>query len=96
MKYFSEKLNKLFDTDKECAEAEAAHEKAVAEAEAKKKALANERAERAKKVEDLYKAFLEARKAYDDELKLFVKDYGSYHTTIKFQHPIFDLFDGWF
>lgn len=96
MKFYSEKLNQLFDTDKACAEAEAAHDKAVAEAEAKKKALAEERAARAKKVEDLYTAFLEARKAYDEELKKFVKDYGSYHTTIKLQHPIFDLFDGWF
>ena len=43
MKFYSEKLNKVFDTEEACAEAESAQEKAVAEAEAKKKALAEER-----------------------------------------------------
>ena len=54
MKFYSEQLNKLFDTQELCAEAEEKHNKAVAEAEAKKKALAEERATRAKAVEELY------------------------------------------
>ena len=95
MKYFSEKLNKLFDSQEACVEAENAHEKAVAEAEAKKKALADERANRAKKVEELYKQAVEAKKAYDKELSAFLKDYGSFHATFKTVDPFFGIFD-WF
>ena len=95
MKFYSEKLNKLFDSEKACAEAESAHDKAVAEAEAKKKALADERATRAKKVEELYKQAVEAKKAYDTELQAFLKDYGSFHATFKTVDPFFGIFD-WF
>ena len=95
MKFYSEKLNKLFDTQELCAQAETAHEKALAEAEAKKKALADERANRAKEVEELYKTAVEAKKAYDDKLREFLKDYGSFHATFKNVDPFFGLFD-WF
>ena len=95
MKFYSEKLNKLFDSEKACAEAEVAHDKAVAEAEAKKKALSDERANRAKKVDDLYKHAVEAKKAYDAELQAFLKDYGSFHATFKTTDPFFGIFD-WF
>ncbi len=95
MKFYSEKLNKLFDTQDACAQAEVAHEKALAEAEAAKKAKADARAERAKKVEELYKAAINAKKAYDAELKDFLKDYGSFHATFKNVDPFFSIFD-WF
>ena len=95
MKFYSEKLNKLFDTEDACAEAEDAHAKAVAEAEAKKKALADERATRAKEVEELYKAAVEAKKAYDAKLQAFLKDYGSFHATFRNVDPFFTLLD-WF
>lgn len=95
MKFYSEKLNKLFDTQELCAQAEDAHEKAIAEEEAKKKALTEERATRAKEVEDLYKAAIEAKKAYDEKLRAFLKDYGSFHATFKNVDPFFSLLD-WF
>lgn len=95
MKYFSEKLNKVFDTEEACVKAERAHETAIAEAEAKKKALAEERATRAKEVEELYKAAVEAKKAYDEKLKEFLRDYKTFHATFKTTDPFFSFFD-WF
>ena len=95
MKFYSEKLNKVYDTEQACVEAESAHDKAIAEAEAKKKVLVEERATRAKEVEDLYKAAVEAKKAYDDKLREFLKDYGSFHATFRNVDPFFSLLD-WF
>ena len=95
MKFYSEKLNKMFDTQELCAQAESEHEKALAEVEARQKALTEERATRAKEVEELYKAAIEAKKAYDEKLRAFLKDYGSFHATFKNVDPFFTLFD-WF
>lgn len=96
MKFYSEKLNKLFETEKECAEAEDAHEKALVEAEAKKKALAEERASRAKEVEDAYKAVLEAKKIYNKKLDAFLKDYKQFHMTFTSMAPFEPWFESWF
>lgn len=97
MKFYSEKLSKLFDSEEACAKAEAAHEKAVAEAEAKKKALSDERAKRAKEVENAYNAVITAKKAYQKVLNDFVKDYGSFHMTLKTgEDNPFNLFDSLF
>lgn len=95
MKFYSEKLNKMFDTQELCAQAESEHDKALEVAEAKKKALAEERATRAKEIEELYKAAIEAKKAYDEKLRAFLKDYGSFHATFKNVDPFFSLLD-WF
>ena len=93
MKFYSEKLNQLFNTYELCAQAEEEHDKAVAEAEAKKKALADERANRAKEVEELYKQAIEAKRTYDEALQAFLKDYGSFHATFKTTDPFFGIFD---
>ena len=95
MKYFSEVLNQVFDSAEECAQAEEAHNKALAEAEAKKKALTDERANRAKEVEDAYRKAIEAKRDYDKLLGDFLKDYGSFHATFKTTDPFFGIFD-WF
>ena len=95
MKYFSEKLNKFYDTEKACAEAEEAQEKARVEAEEKKKALAEQRATRAKEVEKAYEAMTEARQNYNKVLNDFLKDYGSFHATFTNTSPFFSFFD-WF
>ena len=95
MKYFSEELNKAFDTEKECLAAEKKHSEELAEAKAKKESLAKERADRAKEVEDAYKAAVEAKKAYDKLLREFLHDYGSFHATFKDIDPFFGIFD-WF
>ena len=95
MKFYSETLNKLFDSEKECAAAEDKHAKEVAEKEAKQKALADARAARAKEVEDAYKKAIEAKQAYDKILKQFITDFGSFHCTFKTTDPFFSLLD-WF
>lgn len=88
MKYYSEKLKKLFDTEKELRSSEKEFELVEAE---KQKTLELKKA-RAKEVEDAYKAYatkvkeaeLENKKLYDEYLKLrnkFVSDYGSYHMS---------------
>lgn len=92
MKYYSEKLNKVFDTERECMEAEfkikeqenlarIQKEKALREEKEKKEALAAERKEMAEKVETARKAYLEAQKAYKAELDKFIKTYGSFHMS---------------
>lgn len=87
MKYYSETLNKVFDTEDELKTAEEEHEKKYA-VQLKKK---EERAERAKEVEKAYKE-------YRKLLNAFIKDYGYYHQTIREDDglSIFDvMFNHW-
>lgn len=94
MKFYSESLNKMFDSADACAEAESTHEKAMAEAEAKKKALADERANRAKEVEEAYKTAVDAKQNYDAKLREFLRDYGSFHFTYRSsENPFSTFFD---
>lgn len=92
MKYYSEKVKKLFDSEDELNEAEAKLE------EKNKQALIvkEERAKAAKEVEDAYKAANDAYKVAKDKLNDFCKKYGSYHTTITDTNSLIDyLFDSW-
>jgi len=104
MKYYSEKLNKVFDTERECMEAEfkvkeqenlarIQKEKALREEKEKKEALAAERKVMADKVETARKAYLEAQKAYRNELEAFCKKYGTYHYTVTDADEVPSLFD---
>lgn len=104
MKYFSEKLNKVFNTEKECMEAEfkakeqenlarIQKEKALREEKEKKEALAVERKAMAEKVEAARKAYLEAQKAYRAELDAFCQKYGTYHYTVTDADEVPSLFD---
>lgn len=68
MKYYSEKLNTLYDNVELLQDAEKQFDEKHA-LELKQK---EERATRAKEVEDAYKNYLKL-------LRAFVKDYGSYH-----------------
>lgn len=83
VRFYSDKLNQFFETAEACAEAEEAHDKAIAEAEVKKKALAEARAERAKEIDRLYEEMIKAQKAHAKAVNDFVKDYGSYHKTYR-------------
>ena len=74
IKYYSEQLNQLFNSVEEL---EAAEDKVNA---AKRKA---QREARAKEVEDAFKVAYESTKKANELLSAFVKDYGSYHTTLK-------------
>ena len=83
MKYFSEILNKAFDTEKECLKAEQEAVAAKKKAELEEKAKKEARAARTAEVEQALKDAKAAEKKADELLKAFVKDYGSYHTTLK-------------
>ena len=92
MKYFSEITNKVYNTTEDLAAAEAKVE-LEKKAEEKKKQL---RAERAKEVEDAFKAANEAYKKASDLLSDFTKTYGSFHMSLKaddFAFPGFSFFD---
>ena len=77
---FSEKLNKYYEVDDEATLVadEKAYDDRMVEADRKKKA----RAERAKEVENAYKAAIDARNKADELANAFIKDYGSFHLTV--------------
>lgn len=81
MKFYSENLNKLFDSQEACEQAEAEAKRIAdekAKAEAKK---AETRKARAKEVEEALKAATAARAKYDKLLREFCKDYGAFHMS---------------
>lgn len=88
MKYFSEKLNKVFDDVKSLEE----EEKLLEEKNKQKAELAEIKKTRAQEVEEAFKKTLEARKeakelikkaddAYEELKAKFIKDYGYFHMT---------------
>lgn len=91
--YKSEVLNKEFETEEECLTAEKKYE----EEHAKELAEKEERATRAREVNDAYKKYLELRAK-------FVEDYKNYHITLTSDDlpvlnklNLWDLFDKfWF
>ena len=72
IKYYSELTKKLYDTQEDLQKAEITLTKSKAD-----------RAERAKEVEKALKEATEASKKANKLLQEFVKDYGSFKTTIK-------------
>ena len=83
MKFYSEQLSKLFDTQTELETAEEKANAAKRAEEEKKAKLKANRETRAKEVEDAFKTAAEAQKKANELLNAFLKDYGSYHTTLK-------------
>lgn len=83
MKIFSEKTKQFYPTVDECVAAETAFDEEQAKIAAEQKALAEARKERAKEVEDAYKAAAEAKKTYLELRNKFVEDFGSFHMTIR-------------
>ena len=101
MTIISEKTGKHYTTVEECLEDEKKYDEEIAVKEAKKKELSETRKNRAKEVEDAYKARMEADKVYRDKLNKFINDYGSFHMTfdteIEDSFNIFDFIDSfWF
>ena len=83
----------LYDSAEELQNAE---DKATAE-EQKKLALKSQREERAKAVEQALQEAKEAQKKANDLLRDFVKDYGSFHTSLREPFEcIFDAFPNLF
>lgn len=76
--YYSEKLDKYFDSKKECLEAEDTYDKKQLLVDQAKE----EKRKAAKEVEELYKAAAEAKDKADKALSEFIDKYGSFHTTI--------------
>ena len=107
MKYYGERTNKLYDTEKECMEAEfkakekenlekIEKERALAVAKEKKEKEIAERKALAAEVDTARKALTEAQKAYRDKLTTFVNKYHTYHysTSDPDEVPtLFDIFD---
>lgn len=90
MKYFSEKTKKFYDDVKACEAAESAFDAEQARIAEEKKKLAEERKERAKQIEEAYKEWQDLNKAAREgekrflELRnAFIKDYGSFHMTVR-------------
>ena len=81
MKYYSEELNRTFDTEDECRDAETEYLNKIAEAKKQKEALKAEKKSRADEVSDSFKAYKEAEKKYIELRNQFIKDYGYYHMT---------------
>lgn len=107
MKYYSEKLQKLFDTKEACEQAEFAakeeenrekirKERAAAEQKAQLEARNANRKAAAERVDKARQAMKEAQKAYKIELENFIKEYGTYHySTSSFEDTplLFDFFN---
>ena len=104
MKYYSEKLNKVFNTEQECMDAEfkakekenlekIEKERALAAAKEKKEKEMAERKALAAEVDTARKALTEAQKNYHDKLSAFVDKYHTYHYSTSNPDEIPTLFD---
>lgn len=82
MKIISEKTGKTYQTVDECVAAEKAYDEEVQKKVAAEKEKAETRAARAKEVTDALKTLNEARKTYQEKVKAFCKDFGSFHCTL--------------
>lgn len=107
MKYYSEKLGKVYNTEKECLEAEfkakeeenrqkVLKEREEALAKEKKEKEMAERKAAAAEVDEARKAMVAAQKAYKEKLDAFIKRYHNYHFTTTNIDDIPTLFDNFF
>lgn len=78
MRYYSDVLNKPFDTEEELKAAEAKENEKLELAKVAKE----KRAAAAKEVEQAYADANEAYKAANEKLRAFLDEYGSYHTSV--------------
>lgn len=104
MKYYGERTNKLYDTEKECLDAEfkakekenlekIEKERALAVAKEKKEKEVAERKALAAEVDAARKALTEAQKNYHDKLAAFVDKYHTYHYSTSDPDEVPTLFD---
>ena len=104
VKIYSDKTNKFYNTVEEANRAEfelkekenlekIKKEREEALAKEKKEKAAAERKEAAVKVDAARKAYLEAQKAYREELEGFCKKYGTYHYSTNSAEDVPSLFD---
>ena len=103
MKYFSETLNKVFDTADACNQAEEAYalelkkkEEAKLAQQKKNEELKAQRETRAKEEEAAFQKVEEDRAKATELLQAFCADYGSFHTTLKTADLLKNPFTDWF
>lgn len=82
MKIYSEITKKFYPTVSECEAAEREAEKQKKEEKAKKEKLSAERKVRANEITEALNKVYEDFNKYQNLVKDFVKDYGSYHYSI--------------
>ena len=92
MKYFSEITEKVYNTPEELETAE----KEVLDDQKAQEEKSAKRAERAKEVEEAYAKAADVKEQADKLLNEFLKDYGSFHTTLKKPIKRINIFDDWF
>ena len=90
---YSEVLKKEFDTVEACEKAEAEYKAEQEKINEEKKAMKEERAARAKEIDEAFKEIRVAQDKYNDLVKKFIKDYGSYHSTYTSSDDIPDVFE---
>lgn len=81
MKYYSELINKIYNTKEECEKAEEALVAKKKAEEERQLTLKNEREARSKAVVDAFKKARETEMEANKLMKEFVKDYGSFHMS---------------
>ena len=100
MKIFSEKTNQYYPTVAECEDAEVKFDEEQKQLVAQKEALAQNRKERAKEIEELFSKRSTIDKEIKEKLNAFTKDYGSFHMTVRDEDmpisPFSDLFSFFF
>jgi len=90
---YSEDLKRKFDSVEECQAAEAEYAEEQKKLAEEKKHLKEERAARAKEVDEAFKKIRVAQDEYNELLKAFINDYGSYHSTYTSTNDIPDVFE---
>ena len=96
MKYYSEKLNVIYDSQTDLEEAELAAEKAQKEKEERENKLRTERKARADEIKAALEQIETALKGYYDLVQKFVRDYGSFHLTVDEKSYFPSLFNMFF
>lgn len=98
MKYFSDITKRFYETEQDCIDAEVEVQKAQEAAQIERQKKIETRKQRADEVETARNNYLEARKAYNEVLMQFCRDYGAYHCSIKNNQKenISDYFDALF
>ena len=81
MKYYSEELQRTFDTEEECVTAEKEYLQKLEDAKNEQLKLKEEKTARAKEVQNAYEAWIEAEKNYKSLRNDFIRDYGYFHAT---------------
>lgn len=99
MKYYSEDLKKLFDSEDDLVAAEKKSNDERIAKEKKDKELKEARSARAEEIENLIKQRNELNGKINEKINQFAKDYGSFHYSFKdsngWFNDILDLFYHW-